>query len=212
MTIAQKVAEFFEQYRMVRFEKGEVLVQADTNPGGIFYIVSGQVVQYDISPTGDRIVVNVFKEPAFFPMSWAINKTPNHYIFEAFTDVAARKAPPDAVVEFLKQNSDVTFDLLARVYSGTDGLQRRMVYLMENDAQKRLLMELLISAERFGEPLANGSIFIALHEGELAARVGLARETTNRALRDLKSEGLLKVTRNGMEIQSLNSLKQALHS
>ena len=212
MTVAHEVAEFFEKHRMVRFEKGEVLIQADSDPSGIFYLVSGQVSQYDISPSGDQAVVNVFQPPAFFPMSWAINKTPNCYVFEAFTDVAVRKAPVKEVLEFLHTHPDVTFDLLARVYKGTDGLQRRMVYLMENDAQKRLLMELLISAERFGEPRAEGTTFVALHEGELAARVGLARETANRALRSLKDEGLLRVTRLGIELRSIEAVKKALYS
>lgn len=209
MKVATKVAEFFEQYRMVRFEKGEVLVQADTDPSGIFYLVNGQVSQYDISPSGDRVIVNVFQPPAFFPMNWAINRTPNRYVFEAFTEVAARKAPVGAVVDFVKENPDVLYDLLARVYSGVDGLQRRMVYMMENDAGKRLLMELLISAERFGERRANG-VFIGVHEGDLASRVGLARETANRALRLLKDSGLIKVSREGIEVQSVESLRQAL--
>lgn len=212
MTVADKVAQFFEKYRMVRFEKGEVLIQADTDPNAVYYIVSGQVHQYDISPTCDQVVVNVFQVPAFFPMNLAINKTPNHYVYEAFTDVVVRKAPTASVIKFLHENPDVTFDLLSRVFSGIDGIQRRMVYLMENDAQKRLLMELLISAERFGEPRSDGGIFIAIHEGELAARVGLARETANRALRGLKKSEMLRVTRNGIEVQSLDAIKKALRS
>lgn len=211
-SVEKKVEEFFAGYRMVRFEKGEVLIQADTSPSGIFYLVSGQVRQYDVSSAGDQVVVNVFQPPAFFPMNWAILKRPNHYVYEAFTEVAARKASPKAVLEFLQKEPDVAFDLLSRVYSGVEGLQRRMVYLMENDARKRLLMELLISAERFGEPRADGMTFVAIHEGELASRVGLARETANRALRDLKKSGLIRVTRNGIEIQSVSDVKTALHT
>jgi CRP-like cAMP-binding protein len=208
--VESKVERFFEKYRMVRFEKGEVLVQADTAPSGIFYLVAGQVRQYDVSSSGDQIVVNVFQPPAFFPMSWAIHRRPNHYVFEAFTEVAARKAPAEAVLEFVRSEPDVAFDLLSRVYSGVEGLQRRMVYLMENDAQKRLLMELLISAERFGEPRADGGVFIAMHEGELASRVGLARETANRALRELKEAGLIRVTRAGIEVRTIDDIRSAL--
>lgn len=210
--VEAKVERFFEKYRMVRFEKGEVLIQADTAPRGIFYLISGQVRQYDVSSTGDQIVVNVFQPPAFFPMNWAIHRHSNPYVYEAFTEVAARKAPVEAVLEFVRREPDVVFDLLSRVYSGVEGLQRRMVYLMENDAQKRLLMELLISAERFGEPRGDGGVFVAMHEGELASRVGLARETANRALRDLKESGLIRVTRSGIEVQSLDDIRKALRA
>lgn len=208
--VQAKIERFFATYRMVGFEKGEILVQSGTHPSGIFYLVSGQVRQYDVSAAGDQVVVNVFQPPAFFPMSWAIHRRPNEYIYEAFTEVAARKAPADAVLEFLRSEPDVMFDLLSRVYSGVEGMQRRMVYLMGNDAQRRLLMELLISAERFGEPRADGVIFIAMHEGELAARVGLTRETANRALRELKERGMVNMTRQGIEIRSIADIQSAL--
>ncbi len=210
--VEAKVAHFFEKYRMVGFEKGEILIQADVPPTGILYLVTGQVRQYDVSSSGEQIVVNVFQPPAFFPMNWAIHRHPNHYVYEAFTPVAVRKAPVEAVLEFVRREPDVVYDLLSRVYSGVEGLQRRMVYLMENDAQKRLLMELLISAERFGEPRADGGIFIGMHEGELASRVGLARETANRALHTLKQSGLIKVTRTGIEVQNLDDIRAALRA
>src|SRR6266496_482418 len=194
MDAAAQVKAFFSQFRELPFEKGEVLVQADTEPSGVFYVVSGQVRQYDIAPSGEEVVVNVFKPAAFFPMSWAINHTPNKYVFEAFTDVVARCAPADKAVDFLHDNPEVTFDLLARVFRGTDGIERRMVYMMQNDARRRLLLELLISAERFGERATDGSIFVPIHENELAARVGLARETANRALRHMKDNGLMEVS------------------
>jgi CRP-like cAMP-binding protein len=84
-----------------------------------------------------------------------------------------------------------------------------MVYLMGNDAQRRLLLELVISAERFGEKRPHG-VFIAVHEGELATRVGLARETASRALKVLKTKGVLRVTKDGMEIADLEAVRSQL--
>lgn len=209
MNVADTVSKFFDSYPTQQFSKGDVLIQADTQPKAVYYIVSGQVVQYDVLPSGDRAVVNVFKAPAFFPMNLAISGAPSPYICEAFTDLTVRKAPSADVVDFLKANNDVLFDLLSRVYSGTDGLQRRMVYLMGNDARRRLLLELVISAERFGER-RKGGVFIAVHEGELATRVGLARETASRALKSLKADGILRVTKDGMEVADLDAVRSQL--
>ena len=207
---APLVEKFFADYRLVHFGPGDILVQADAEPSGIFYLVSGQVRQYDIAPTGDQVVVNVFRPPAFFPMSWAINHTPNSYIFEAFTEVDARKAPARDVVAFLRRESVVAFDLLARVYRGTDGLQQRMVYMMEHDARRRVLLELLISAERFGEAQTGGGVYVRMHQPELAARTGLARETTNRALRELRERELLTADGNGMLLPDVGAIRDLL--
>lgn len=209
MNVSDTVSKFFGSYPTQTFAKGDVLIQADIQLKAVYYIVSGQVVQYDVLPSGDRAVVNVFKAPAFFPMSLAISGEPSQYIFEAFTDLTVRKAPAGDVVQFLRDNNEVLFDLLSRVYSGTDGLQRRMVYLMGNDARRRLLLELAISAERFGEKRSDG-VFIAMHEGELATRVGLARETASRALKALKANGTLRMTKDGMEITDLEAIRREL--
>lgn len=209
MNVSGLVSKFFDSYPTQQFAKGDVLIQADTQPKAVYYIVSGQVVQYDVLPSGDRAVVNVFKAPAFFPMSLAMSGAPSQYIFEAFTDLTVRKAPAVEAVQFLRENNDVLFDLLSRVYSGADGLQRRMVYLMGNDARRRLLLELVISAERFGEK-RSGGLFIAVHEGELAMRVGLARETASRALKALKADGTLRVTKEGIEIIDLEAVRRGL--
>src|SRR4051812_32598848 len=152
----QKIADFFNNYPLHTFRKRQLLIRAEETPAGVFYITEGRVSQYDITPGGNEVVVNVFKPGAFFPMSTAINRAPNHYFFEASTVVTARQAPLDDAVTFLHDNPDVAFDLLARVYRGVDGVLRRMAHLMGGNAHTRLIFELLNAANRFGEAQADG--------------------------------------------------------
>lgn len=208
--IANKVNDFFTKYKLQYLKKGHVLIQGGKDPDGVYYIVGGQIRQYDISPSGDELVINMFKPPAFIPMSWAINRTPNTYFYEAFTNIVVRKAPADDVVQFLRDNPDVTFDLLARVYKGLDGVLARMDRIMQNSARTRLLFELAISAVRFGKPSEDGSYMLALHETELAARAGLTRETVNREIKKLKSEGAVDVTSHGIRVLKLDSIKEEI--
>jgi hypothetical protein len=77
--VSKKIHQFFSQYPAKEYAKGEILILADENPKYIYHLIEGYVREYDISYRGDEIVVNVFKPPAFFPMSWPIAKTPNRY-------------------------------------------------------------------------------------------------------------------------------------
>jgi CRP-like cAMP-binding protein len=208
--ISNKVAEFFKRYPLRTFDKRQVMVQAEEPLPGIFYLTEGRVSQYDITPAGNEVVVNVFKPKAFFPMSAAINGTPNHYFFEASTKVMAHLAPAADAVQFLKDNPDVLFDLLARVYRGTDGVLRRMSHLMGSQAKTRLLFEVLNAAYRFGEPAEGGAVFVPLKESDLARQSGLARETVNRTLQNLKSSGMVDIKHTGITIQSLEELENIL--
>lgn len=209
---AVKTKDFFSPYPQKSFDKGELLILAGDDPGHIFYLESGQVRQYDISAAGTEVVVNVFKSTAFFPMSWAINRTPNGYFFEAATAVKVHLAPPDDAVDFIKQNPDVMFDLLSRLYRGTDGVVRRMAHLMGSGARRRLLFELILENERFGKPAGHNASTVKISEAELGARSGLSRETVSREIHELKAAGLVDIGSKGITLKKLSRLIEELGS
>ncbi len=209
-TIRQKIDNFFKIYEKRHHDKGYILVYAGQQPPGVFQLLSGEVREYDITPAGDEVVVNVFKPPAFFPMSWAINGTPNQYFFDAVTSVSLKMAPADKTVAFLKANPDVIFDLLSRTYRGTDGLLRRMAHLMASTARTRLLFELMVLAKRSGQAQKGGGAQINISESDLAKRAGLSRETVSRQLTALGD--LVTIDRKGLHISSLEELETQLGS
>jgi CRP/FNR family transcriptional regulator len=207
--IEKKIVEFFQQYKFQTFKKGEILIRADDDPAGIFYIQKGTIRQYVISKKGDELVVNIFKPPSFFPMSWAVNQTPNLYYFEAMTDVEAYRVPKDDAIRFLRENPDVLYDLLKRVYKGTDGLLTRMTYLMAGSAYGRLITELILHAGRFG--VKRGSaVVLQLSEMEIAAQSGMTRETVSREIKLLKEKRIVVFEKGHLVIQSMEMLEEEL--
>jgi CRP-like cAMP-binding protein len=207
--IQDKLERFFAQFQHQHYKKGEILIRADEEPSGVFYLITGHVKEYAISTKGEEVVVNIFKPLSFFPMSWAINGTPNKYFFEAITDIEVKKTPKQQVVEFLREESDVVFDLLSRVYSGTDGLLLRLVYLMSGSANNRLATEIIILAKRLGKK--NGEqVEINISEKELAALSGMTRETVSRELKILRDHHLVQFDKGILTITNLTKLQEEL--
>jgi len=198
--VKKKVERFFASYPLKHFKKGDILIRAHETPLDVYYLIEGQVVEYDISSAGNEVVVNAFKPGAFFPMSLALNNVHNDYFFESASPLVLRQAPAGDVVDFLKENPDVTFDLLRRVYLGTDGLLRRTAHLMGGKTRSRLIFELLNIAARFGERTTDGSVFVGLTVTDLAKRSGMSRETISRAMGELREAGLVTVQPGGMTI------------
>jgi CRP/FNR family transcriptional regulator len=211
-TIKETVKLFFDAYPSRQFSKGEIVLRPEDELKDIIYLEDGQIIAYDISVGGNDIVVNAFKPGSFFPLSQAINNTPNKYFYEAVNPVTARIAPSKDVVAFLKKNPDVTFDLLSRVYRGTDGLLRRTAHLMGGSAKSRLIFELLNASARFGVPGNDASTFIPLTESDLAKRSGLSRETVSRTIRTLKTAGLVQLQARGVVILNHADLEATLGS
>lgn len=208
--LASKIDAFFNKFKHQIYKKGEILIRADDNPSGILYLKSGAVKEYCISKKGEEIVLNIFKPVSFFPMSWAMNDTPNIYYFEATTDTEVWKAPQKEAVEFLKNNSDVLFNLLSRVYKGTDGLLMRLTMLMSGDAYARLITELIIHAKRFGKKIGESSYEVKVAEKDLATQTGMTRETISREIKILRDGGLITFEKNTLTIKDINLLEEQL--
>lgn len=201
------VSEFFQDYPLVRFGKGQSILRPGDEVAKILHLTEGRVIEYDISPAGNTVIINTFKPGAFFPMSSALNDQKSEYFFDADSPVAARAAPAAHVVEFLEANPEVTLDLLRRVYRGTDGILRRMAHLMGGTAKSRLIYELINAAHRYGEAQPDGALRISLSESDIAKRSGLSRETVSRMIAELKSSRLVSVHRSGIEIPQLADLE-----
>ncbi len=209
-SLSEKIDAFFTKYKYQKYKKGEILVRADDDPAGIFYLKDGLVKEYAISSKGEELVVNIFKPPSFFPMSWAINNTPNTFYFEAVTAATIFRAPKEDVIVFLKRNPDVLFDLLSRVYRGTDGLLTRLTHLMSGGSKGKLITELLIHTKRFGQIKKNGAVMVKISQKDLASQIGVSRETVNRELKILKEKKLVTFTRGTLHIVDIKKLTEEL--
>lgn len=198
--IIARLDTFFAEDKEKSYKKNEIIIFPHDDPSGVMYLKSGLIEQYDITPEGNKVTVNIFKPHAFFPMSWAMNKTPNAYFYAALSDVTMSIAQPERVVAFLGDNPDILLNLLSRVYKGTDALLRRLVIASSGVASARLAFELLIEAYRFGHSAKDGTTTIVLKRGVLASRSGLARETVSRELHKFEDEDLLVLKKGSIEL------------
>jgi CRP-like cAMP-binding protein len=210
-TTLEELDQFFSQYPLKQYPKGQMLIYADEDPSGIFYLVSGKVRKYDVNNRGDEVVLNTFQPSVFFPMTWILNKTPNRYFFEATTPIVTRYAPASEVERYLATHPAVVYSLLKQVYSGLEDTQRRVVHLMKSDTRCRLLFELLIESRRSGELQQDGSCVISISMNELSQRAGLSRERISRELSKLiQQDGLLTRRGRSLVIRSIQEIEDEL--
>ena len=209
--IQKSLDDFFSQYPLKQYNKGQLLIYAHEDPTGIFYLERGSVRKYDIGHEGDEVVLNVFKEKVFFPMAWAINKTPNHYFFEAAEPIEVRRAPVEVFNAFLEEHPKIAFYLLKKVYKGLEDAQHRTVLLMSGDAHQRLLFELYMEGRRSGELQDDGSCVINVSLTDLAQRAGLTRETISRELgKIIQSHELISRQNRSLVFSDRPALKQQI--
>lgn len=186
------IDKLFRRHPVKRYKRGQVLLLSGEFPSRVFYLLEGTVKQYDVSYRGDEIVVNVFRPGAFFPMLYVLTSLPNPYCLEAETDITIIDAPASEVYGYLQSHSEVALELLATVYRGVDNMLRRMTHLLGGSTNGRIIYELLIEVRRFGHQTTDGAYHLGITESDLAARVGLSRETVSREISKMKRAGLLR--------------------
>jgi CRP-like cAMP-binding protein len=207
-----KIRNFFAQYPLRSYQKGQILIHAGDDSSNIYYLESGKVRQYDISYRGDEIIVNIFKKASFFPLLSHVSGLSNKYFFDVESPIEARTAPAIETIEFIKSNPDVMFDLLKRLYIGMDGLLGRLIHQMSGSARSRLIYEIIIECKRFGEIQTDNSYKININEADLGSRAGLSRETVSREIRKLNKDDLIVVSHKVIQIKNINELYKKLQN
>jgi CRP/FNR family cyclic AMP-dependent transcriptional regulator len=209
---SEGLEEFFKTFPVKHYDKGQIFAFPGEFFDRIRYILAGTVRVYDISQGGNEIVVNVFKPGALFPMSKALNKTYNHYFYQADGPLKTREAPISTFEDFLMSHPDAMLSLLAESHLTAQVMRRRMAHLMGGSATNRLIFELLVQAEGYGDRCPDGSYFIPISEGEIGARSGLSRETVSREIRKFKASDLISISNRGIVLRSANKLESMMGS
>ncbi len=210
-SFGEKIEHFFNKFDTKRiYNKKEIIVRADDIPPGVFYLKEGYARLYTVSATGQELTLNIFKPGSYFSMMWAIGETQNTYYFEALTKIELLKAPKEALVEFVRQEPEVLFELTRRILIGLDGLLGVMESLMFGNSYNKVAIVLVIAAKRFGKKQENGEIVIDLpltHQ-IIATLAGLTRETTSLIIKEFEKGKIIYSKRPFLVISNLEKLEQ----
>jgi len=208
----KKLGDFFDKFPISNYKKGETIIRSDDEPAGVYYLKEGFVKMNSIFENGSELTLNIFKPKSFFPMTWAIGDIKNTYYFLAMANSTVHKAPKNKVVEFLKENPDILFDLTKRILIGLDGLLTNVSHLLFGSAQNRVASAILISAKRFGDKKVDGKITINLNltHQDIANLAGLTRETTSIAIGQLEKAGILSQIKHQFVVNDIEKLEEEI--
>lgn len=188
-----KIDDFFQAFPSFSFPKGTKLLEPSQEPSSVFYLVTGFVRQYLLTPTGEDLTIHFYKPGSFFPLFWVINNDSNPYFFEAQTPITCIKAPKSDVLSFIQANPDVQHSIISRLLRAIDGLTTRLTYLTHASAGAKIQTTLLFLKKHFGDHLEGFT-----HE-DISKIAGLTRETTSRELEKLQKQG--KIIQQGSQLR-----------
>lgn len=188
-------------------------MEPDDHLVNIYFLKSGYVRSYSLSEKGGEFTLNIYNPGSFFPITTILagNKSAA-FFFSTLTSCNFHVVPAKEVMIFLKNNPEVSFDLLQRISSGLEGVLERVRGIINASAKEKVASTLYLLGKKYGVKKGQNHIcieFAHTHE-TLSTLAGLTRETTSMQMKELENEAVIKRTNKKTCIINIASLKSNL--
>lgn len=192
-TDSQSIIAHFSDGILKDFNKGEILVQGDEQPKGVFLIQSGYVKAYSISQLGQINLLLIHGTNEIMPLPWALDGPQKIGIFyEAMSDVTALRTSKDSLRAAMGTNSWLAEQVLRQLVNTFTIYAQRIQNLGYRVPRERVIACLLDLATRFGRNKGDYSIIEApITHQDIADSINMTRESASRALELLFEDGLV---------------------
>jgi CRP/FNR family transcriptional regulator len=209
LTPSEKLYNFFSQYKLLQYKKGETFLRAGDIPQGVFFIKKGFARLYSLSSSGKELTLVIYKPGEFFPVVFTFTKEPSIYYFETLSDCEIFRAPRDKFINFVEENKNIVDEIIDHIIQRFQVALRRMESLTFGNASARLASVLLIYAKRFGIKQKDGKLIpIPLTHKDIANLVGVARETVSIELKKFIDKGIVQKTGRFLVVKNQKTLEK----
>lgn len=184
-------------------KKGTILHNGSADCTGLLLIKAGQLRAYILSDEGREITIyRLFdRDMCLFSASCVLRGIQFDVLVEAERDTVALFLPAQVYQGLMEESTAVanfTNELMADRFSE---VMRRMDQLLSKKLDVRLAA-LLVEESRLAE-----SSTLRLTHDRLARHLGSAREVVTRLLKDFQADGLVRLSRGGIELLELSRLE-----
>jgi CRP/FNR family cyclic AMP-dependent transcriptional regulator len=190
---SENIISHFSGGTVKHFSKGEVLVQGDEEPKGVYLIQSGYVKAYTISRTGQQNLLLIHGANEIMPLPWALDGAQKLGVFyEAMSDVTIINSSKDDLRVAMGSNTWLTEQILRQLVSTFTVYAQRIQSLEYRLPRERVIARLLDLADRFGKATDEGTVIQApITHQDIADSINMTRETASRALEQLFDDQLV---------------------
>jgi CRP-like cAMP-binding protein len=195
--------------RRRRWEKGEMLARTGARADSAVVLLAGLVKIHRQNPEGAEAVLGISGPGDLLGEIALVPDAVRSADATALEPVEGISLPASALRVFLAEHPAASLTLLQLSLFRLHQADARRLEFATAGSLARVASRILELAERFGIPRSDGSIDVGLpiNQEELASWSAASRESTSRALRTLRSLGLIETTRLRLLVRDLDGLR-----
>lgn len=193
----------------VKIAKGSILFKEGDDGEHLYVIVDGKLKLGTSSGDGRENLLSILGPGEMFGELSLFDPGPRTSTATAVTDAKLLSLSHEKVIPWLKQNPEVSLQLLTRLSQRLRRTNEAVGDLVFSDVPGRVAKALIDLGDRFGKTSPEGLLVNHdLTQEELAQLVGASRETVNKALADFAGRGWLKLDGRSVLITDVERLSK----
>lgn len=193
--------------RMLELKRGQRIYLPGDPSDQIFLLKSGVVKITAGGGEQDTILALLYPGDIFGELAM-LDDAPRDHVAEVIEDTVLCAMNKDLLLQMIQQSPALGYRITKLMGLRLRRLSTRVEELLYKSAHARVANTLLDLARDYGVRDTDGILIpIRLNQGDLGNLVGLARETVNIVLQDLRKRGLIETSRHNIRLKDPEKLR-----
>jgi CRP-like cAMP-binding protein len=198
--------ELSKDRKTISYKKKEIIYREGERPNKLLFINTGKVKVYKMNDDGKELITDLYKEGDFFGHVPLLEDTPYEDWATALEDCEISIIPKEDFLSLIHNNRDVSLSFIRMLSNNVAEKEEQLLQLAYDTVRKRIAQTLLLLREKYQKEGGTEEFSIAFSRDDLSKIAGTAKETTIRALSDLKEEGLIEIKGSAITISNVEGL------
>ncbi len=199
---AQKEFDRLSENRESRkFHKKDMVYEVGQYPKWLYFVALGSLKSYQINDFGKEFTTNIYSQGDFFGYIPLLKGERYHDNVSAVDDCELRLIPIEDFTLLLFNNREFSAKFIKMLANQSEEIEKLLIEMAYSSVRKRVANALL----KFSE--SKHSTSMSILRDDIASLAGTAKETTIRTLSDFKSEGLISIDDNKIDLIKIDKLR-----
>lgn len=209
--LPEKLENFFLSCEKVSFKKRAVIFRPEDKISYLFYLKKGYVRVYSVSKEGEELTLFIFQPNEFFPLQWNSVPILSEHFYETITPIEVYRASHKDFIKFMQKNPDILFGIVHSMIALFYRILNRMENLVFGNSYEKIVSILLLFAKTLGKKEGRKTILqVPLTHKDIAALVGMTRETASLELEKLQKKGVISHVNHLFFIKNIKKLQKEI--
>lgn len=183
--------ELIKECKSIKVKKKEVLFREGDSPSRIYLLNSGKVKTHKINDDGKEYITGLYAKGDYFGYLPVLQERAYEDWAISLEDSELTIIPKKDFLSLIQTNRDISNKFIKMLSQNIAEKEEQLISLAYNTVRKRVADALIMLVKKYKEKSEDKNFKIAFPREDLSQLAGTAKETTIRALSDLKSEGFI---------------------